>query len=109
MQLNPLSTSSAQKVTESHTYQPHGDVRVRRAGDHLVIFAAAVQTPNFVLVGVQRLHALICLYGPQLYQTIGATEDRARSGGMVELDFSHYIDHTISHLLKIISRCSRKN
>lgn len=54
-------------INQNYTHQPHSDVRVRRAGHHLVILAAAVETPYFVLVGVQRLHALVGLYGPQLY------------------------------------------
>lgn len=69
MQRNLPSMSSVWQATisQNYTHQPHGDIRVRRAGHHLVVFAAAVETPHFVLVGVQRLHALVGLYGPQLY------------------------------------------
>lgn len=49
------------------TYHPNGDVRVCRAGHHLVIFAAAVETPHLVLMAVQRLYALVGFYGPQFH------------------------------------------
>lgn len=52
------------------TYSPHCDVGVCRGGHHLVVLAAGVETPHFVLVSVQSLHTLVGLYGPQLYQTI---------------------------------------
>ena len=63
---------------EGHTDLPDDDVGVCRARHHEAIFAAGVETPHFVLVGVQRLHTLVGLYGPQLHQAIGTTAGSKR-------------------------------
>lgn len=67
MQIKPCPLCERAGYQSHHTCLPHGDVGVRRACDHPVISAAAVETPHFVLVGVQRLHTLVGLYGPQLH------------------------------------------
>lgn len=62
-------------LESNHIYLPHSNIRVGRAGHHLIVSAAAVETPHLVLMRVQRLYALIGLDGPQLHQTVRTTED----------------------------------
>lgn len=52
---------------QNRDYLPHGDIGVGRARHHLVVSAAAVETPHLVLMSVQRLDTLVGLYGPQLH------------------------------------------
>lgn len=78
------------------THLPHGDGGVGRARHHLVVFGAGVQSPHFVLVGVQRLHALVGLDGPQLHQTVGAAAKGAVTTErlLAEFGFGSFVEQT---------------
>lgn len=70
----PIKKANKESTDQSKpTYHPHGDMRVCWASHHLIVFVTGVEAPHFILVGIQCLHALVGLYGPQLYQTIWAT------------------------------------
>lgn len=68
-----------------------------RSCHHLIILSTIVETPHFVLMSIQCLYTLVGLYGPQLYQTIWATENNtlyvklANLTPMTEMQMKYYI------------------